>query len=132
MADPPSTKGPFVKFQVSADSGTRQIVLTIDAKDGVPDLTAEESNSEYRYRPLMLELYYASEGDGKLTLMSVETISRRVSKETGHPQVGTRRTFRHHYTDLTGKGGIHKAVTPPWIVELNKKYGSNPDALPRP
>lgn len=120
-----------MKLEVVADNGTRQITLVIDPKDGVPDLTPEESNSIYTYRPFMVELEYTSEGNGKLALTSATTVSRMVNKETGQVQTNTKRQFRTHFTDLAGKGGIHKAITPPWLVDLAKKYGSTPDAFPR-
>ncbi len=118
----------MTKLNVIRDTGVRVVELTVD---NVPDITPEQSYISFHLRPSTLELRYSSDGLGAWKLVEVATTGRGVNSKDGSVNLTSRRTHSVTYTDLTGKGGIHKAVTPKWVVDLAAKYASDPDALPR-
>lgn len=118
----------MTKVHVIRDTGVRVVELTVD---NVPDITPEQSYISFHLRPSMLELRYGSEGVDAWKLVEISVTGRGVNSKDGSVNLASRRTHSVTYTDLTGKGGIHKAVTPKWVVDLATKYANDPDALPR-
>jgi len=117
----------MIKLNTIRDESTRVVELVVD---DAPDVTPEQSNVTFTVRPSMLTLSYAATGLSSWKLASVTVTGRSVTKD-GTINLASRRTHLTTYTDLTGKGGIHVAVTPKWVVDLAAKYGDAPEKLPR-
>lgn len=124
----PREEDSVIKLNVIRDDGTRMVDLVVD---DAPDITPEQSYIQFGIRPSMLSLRYTSSGTDPWTLADVTVTGRAVNAKDGTVNLASRRTHSVTYTDLKGSGGIHKAVTPKWVIDLASKYGNTPDELPR-
>jgi hypothetical protein len=115
-----------VEFHIGIDEGTR--VLRGDIT-GAPDVTPEQSCLTTTFRPESILLEYVSNGLSGWRLKEV-TVSGRLVNKAGEVNRTTRRQQHATWADLTGSGKTHKAVTPKWVVDLARKYMTDPDSVP--
>lgn len=118
----------MIKLNAIRDDSTRIVELVVD---NAPDVTPEQSYIQFTMRPSMLSLRYVAANLDEWKLVDVTVVGRAVNSKDGTVNLASRRTHQVNYTDLTGKGGIHKAVTPKWVIDLAAKFANSPEKLPR-
>lgn len=115
-----------IKLNVVRDNAVRTVETMID---DAPDITPDQNNVSFPIRPQSIVIVYQSKDGSSWAIQEVSVTGPSVDK-SGKINPHSRRRHTMTYIDVMGNGGIARAITPPWVVAMVKKY-TDPDKLPR-
>jgi hypothetical protein len=90
--------------------------------EDTPDVTPEHSTFTFSFRPHVAEIRYERASSGVWELTDIRVTGRPLNKDRNGVDLQNHRIHHVCYTDVTGKGGIQRAKTPAWVVDLATQY----------